>query len=551
MKTNISNILAKISAGCCWALVLSACSSDIETPYLQGFDNAEARQLTASVNDITLDGNNEDATAVIFNWTGYDLTVSNPDYKVPEESITPFIEFSKTADFHTVDTTLQVKGHEKSFTNSEMNLILSNTGYEKRVKTPLCARIRYAIGENKAPQYSHVLQMTATAYGIMMNRMDVLATDKNRIVGTLYSPMENGIYQGYVAATGDWMNFYLRERNNTIWGCVPEQAYNMSNDEDNMWNFWLQNVADCYRVTANTNTRTWGSERILKMTLEGTSGKSRDMKFDRKENAYTAIVTTTGNETFSANATTFRYDIDHKDGVNGDNISLPNILQIAEAGTWLVTINMSGEQPTASYGESEEEELVTYAPVLLMIDNNDWNNVKCRMYSPAGDGRYMGFYRTTQGWENFLLATEGRETIWGSLPGSQFTLDSAEGHYNLWGDEKVGLYIYSANLPESNWSQRFIEKLSVAGTIQGGNQQLAYNADNKTWYADITVTEADGWGVKILLDDNWSDVLVSKGDGQLGYNDGGDIKLPGTGKYRLTINLFDMQHLTYEFTKID
>ena len=528
---------------------LTACMNDIEMPFLQGFDGAETRSLTASVNDMVLDGYNEDGTAVTFTWGNYDLSVSTPDYQVPDQSITSYLEFAKTADFAPVDTAMQVKGNTRAFSNSEMNLILSRLGYVRKVQAPLYARVRYVIGENKAPQFSQVLSMTAMPYGILFNQMDVLATDKTRIVGTLYSPMENGIYQGFVAATGDWMNFYLRERDNTIWGCIPDQPYNMGNDEDNMWNFWLQNVADCYRVTANVNTRTWGSERVLTMQIVSASGKARPMQFDRKENAYKTIVTTSGAETFSAEATTFKYDINNKDGIDGDGISMPNILTITETGTWLVTLSMNGEQPSATYLESEEEEQETYDPVLLMIDNDDWNNVKCRFFSSKADGNYLGFYRTTKGWENFLLATEGRETIWGSLPGSQFVLDSSSDHWNLWGDEAIGLYLYSASLPESSWSQRFINKLTVAGSFNNGNTEdtpMIYDEQNKVWYADLDIAEV-GWGMQILVDGNWGEPFKTSSEGVLSYLDGDNIMPPGTGKYRLTINLFDMQHLTYEF----
>ena len=525
-----------------------SCSSDIEQATLLGYDSAEERGISVSKTDVVLDGYNEDAPCVTFTWQGYDLSVSNPDYKVAKNNITTFIEFAKNADFAPADTALQVEVNEKTFTNSELNLILSKNGYAKRVQAPLYLRMRYVVGENKAPKYSKPMQIMVTPYGILMDRMDVLTTDKKKVVATLYSPTENGIYQGFVAATGDWMNFYLRERDNTIYGCVPENAYNMTSDEDNMWNFWLQNVADCYRVTADVNTRTWSSERLNKVQLISAAGKATDMKFNRKENTYTAIVTTTGAETFSAKATTTRYDIEHKDGADGEGISLPGIVSIASAGTWLVTLDMSGEQPSAAYVESDEKPQETYPDVLLMINNDDWNDVKCRMFAPKNDGICQGFYRTVKGWENFLLATEDKSTIWGSLPGSQYVLDSSSEHWNLWGDEKVGLCLYTANLAESSWSQRYIDRLVVRGTIDGDFADLAYDEVTKTWQADITVSQADGWGVKILLDDNWDDVLVKKADGKLGYNDGGDIKLPAPGQYRLVVNLFDMQNLTYEFT---
>ena len=526
---------------------LLACTKDIEQPRLEGFDGASQRALSASKTDVVLDGYNEDAGALTLSWENYDLSVSNPEYSVPKENISSYIELSKTALFAPADTSLLVKGFEKTFTNKELNLIVSKLGYAKKVKASIYVRIRYVIGENIDPQYSTPLELMVTPYGIILDRMDVLATDKQKVVGKLYSPTENGIYEGYVAATGDWMNFYLQDKEENIWGCVPDNAYNMTSDQDNMWNFWLQSMAGCWRVTADVNTLTWGSAQITSMKLTGTSGKSREMKFDRKANTWTAVVSTDGAESFKAEAANKQYSIDNKDGVDASPIVFDNLLTVNGAGNWTITLDMNGQTPSASYAKSEEGEQASYPDALIMINNDDWNVVNCRLYSTSHDGTYLGFYRTVKGWENFWLATEGKETIWGCAPGAQFTLDSSDQHWNLWGDEYVGLKRYWVSLADETWSETNIQKISVAGSIDGGNMEMSYDAASKTWNADIKVSDPDGWGVKILLNDDWGDVFVRKEDGVLGYNDGGDIKLPGTGAYRLSISLFDMEHLTYEF----
>lgn len=543
MKT-IHKILTTIAL----AVGFSSCSTDVDQLKLLGFDGADSRNLSISSSDVVLDGYNEDAKAVTFEWGSYDLSISGTNFGVPDKSITPYIELSKTEDFSTIDTALVVEGNKKDFTNQELNLILSKKGYLKKVKAPLYARIRYVLGENDKYQYSKVSSMTVTPYGIILNKMNMLATNKESVVGTIYSPTENGIYCGFVAAPSDWMNFYLQERDNTIWGCVPDQAYNMSNDEDNMWNFWFPTVKGSYRLTADTNSKTWIAEQLTSMKLISSTGKTYDMKFAAKTNTWSAVVRVTTGQSFSAKASTKKYNIENKDGVDGEDIDFNQLLTITLPGTWSVNINLNGEQPTASYEASSEEEV--YEPNLLMIDNDNWNNVKCRLYSKNHDGKYQGFYHTTKGWENFLLSTDGHKTIYGSLPGSQFTLDSSNGHYNLWGDEKVGLYLYSVNLQDDSWNQRYINTLTVAGSFNNWSDSalpMTYDPSNKIWYADLDI-QTVGDGLKILLDKDWNDIFMSTGDGTLGYCDGNNIMPPSTGKYRLTINLYDMQHLTYKFT---
>ena len=94
------------------------------------------RSLVASKDVVVLDGLNETADAVSLRWGNYDLTTSNPDYNVPQGKITHYIEFSKTADFTDV-TSIQVSGNEKTFTNEELNLVLSKYGFETRVAAPV------------------------------------------------------------------------------------------------------------------------------------------------------------------------------------------------------------------------------------------------------------------------------------------------------------------------------------------------------------------------------------------------------------------------------
>lgn len=548
----IYKTVAAVAVMACVVSCLASCADDIEQTRIYGFDSAGARQLVASNTDIVLDGYNEEGVALTLKWGEYDLSLSNHEYSVPDGIVSSYVEFSKSGDFAAIDTALQANGSTMDFTNGGLNIILSRKGYAKRVKSPLFARIRYVMGENRQPEYSEPLRLDVTPYGIIMDRMNVLATDKSSVIGVLYSPSENGIYQGYVAASGDWMNFYLQEKDKTVYGCVPDHAFNMSSDAGNMWNFWLQNVAGCYRVTADVNTLTWESEQILDMRLRSASGKTADMKYDRKTNTWSATVTVRNSDSFSAEASNRKYSTDSPDGTDGEPIRFDNILTISEAGTWKIMVDMNGSQPTASYVEDKGGEPVSYGAVLLMIDNEDWNKVKCRMYSANRDGKYKGFYHTVKGWENFLFATEDRTTVWGSRPGSQFVLDSSENHYALWGDEKTGLYLYYADIADNTWSQTYYGKVTVAGSFNGSDTEsdpMSYDAVSGTWSADLDIKEI-GWGMQILLDGDWKNCLKSKGDGVLGYPDGDNIIPPGTGRYRLTINLNDMQHLTYKFTAL-
>ena len=281
------------------------------------------------------------------------------------------------------------------------------------------------------------------------------------------------------------------------------------------------------------------------MTLTSASGTDMEMTFKQSTNSWSCKVVTTKAETFSAKAVTQMYNIENEGGATGTLIDFGSLLSIPEAGNWVVTIEMSGENPTAKY-EVDEEPVVTYEPYLEIISPDDWNEVKCRMFSFNNDGTYMGFYYAGE-WENYKFATVGRETIYGSVPNSLRELDSSNESWNLYVESGAeGLYLYYANLPENYWNAEAITKLVVRGD-HDLESTMIYDKNTKVWTADLDIQEV-GWGMQILINDDWSNHFKSKGDGILGYLEGDNIMTPGSGRYRLTVSLYDMGNLTYTFT---
>ena len=538
MKALYKFLMSAVMAGS-----LASCSTDIETPKIQGFDNLEPKELTASSNEVIMEGVNENSEAVTFTWGDYQLSIDNPAYHVPDKSITNYLEMSPTSDFSLMES-LAVEGNTKTFTEKELNPILIRLGYEPWQKTPLHVRVRYAVADNVEYQYGMSLEIKVAAYGLRLNRMDVLATDKATVLAALYSPLENGVYTGYVAASA-WMNFYLQERDNTIWGSQPCSAFTMSKDMVTAYNLWFPGTAGSYRVTADTKKVEWTAEYLSAMTLTSASGTDMEMTFKQSTNSWSCKVVTTKAETFSAKAVTQMYNIENEGGATGTLIDFGSLLSIPEAGNWVVTIEMSGENPTAKY-EVDEEPVVTYEPYLEIISPDDWNEVKCRMFSFNNDGTYMGFYYAGE-WENYKFATVGRETIYGSVPNSLRELDSSNESWNLYVESGAeGLYLYYANLPENYWNAEAITKLVVRGD-HDLESTMIYDKNTKVWTADLDIQEV-GWGMQILINDDWSNHFKSKGDGILGYLEGDNIMPPGSGRYRLTVSLYDMGNLTYTFT---
>lgn len=101
MKTINKFILATVMAG-----GLISCETDIETPKLEGFYGLESKTLTASTNEVVMEGLDEEKEAIMFSWGSYQLTVDNPDYQVPDKSVQQYLELSATPDFTTTASQL-------------------------------------------------------------------------------------------------------------------------------------------------------------------------------------------------------------------------------------------------------------------------------------------------------------------------------------------------------------------------------------------------------------------------------------------------------------
>ena len=124
MKTINKFILATVMAG-----GLISCETDIETPKLEGFYGLESKTLTASTNEVVMEGLDEEKEAIMFSWGSYQLTVDNPDYQVPDKSVQQYLELSATPDFTTTASQL-VEKQTITFTEGMLNPMLIKLGYE-------------------------------------------------------------------------------------------------------------------------------------------------------------------------------------------------------------------------------------------------------------------------------------------------------------------------------------------------------------------------------------------------------------------------------------
>ena len=109
------------------------------------------------------------------------------------------------------------------------------------------------------------------------------------------------------------------------------------------------------------------------------------MTFSVPQNTWTGSFKATGACTItSATANTKAYsletDTDDDKAVDG-TLNLDFYAAVPQAGNYILKLVMGGEEIEAIIEEGEIEES-TYLNYLEMVNPDNWNDVKCRLYSP-------------------------------------------------------------------------------------------------------------------------------------------------------------------------
>ena len=529
--------------------VSMSCATDIERPELVGFRGLEPKELTSDKTEMIMTGENEMNPAVTFAWGGWELSVDNPDYSIAEGSVLTYIEMSPNADFYPMEAT-PVEGYEKTFTEKELNTILLALGYQTPETgtaaegAPLYVRVRYAVADNVDYQYSRTLELVASPYPLRMNRIDVVnRDDRTTVIASLYSPEENGFYGGWMTAS-EWLNFYLVERDGTLWGSVPGYPYRITTDDATFYNLWFpEEPLYSYYVTVDTENQVWTSEYVSKFSLTNMSeGGSSQLTFDEASQTWTARVRTTQASTFMAIASTVKYWDNYGYDEEGNQYCVTSanmhqftdILTIPQAGVWTVTIELSGAEPRASYASDDES-------YIELIGAGD-SGMKSRLFSSSRNGIYYGFYYS-DGSENFFFASMDGATVYGALGEGSLSAGSTNALPAL--DE--GLYFIEADLNDLTWSAEKTT-LSVTGSFNSSSLDanvMQYDTQNGVFYSDAVL---DGSSISIIVGGNWNRYLgmIAVGSNRLGYCEGDkNITSRASGSNRVEVNLTDMGNITY------
>lgn len=407
--------------------------------------------------------------------------------------------------------------------------------------------------------------------------------DKNptTVAGTL-AAAGSGTYEGFIYFSA-WYNFKFGDTDDAstakFYGAAPlsdnSGLYRLYTGED-MYAIWYDDGTGAYcHVTADFNERTWSCEAVTSLevlgSFNGYTENANEMSFDTATRTWTATIQAAewgsgfylrlnddwnrcytdpdldGRLEFRTSSTGSEF---LPAGLEADrSYRLTVDLNDPERLTYTIVADEGGEEPAPEYPET------LYAYYCWKTKYAE--QMASRLIATGTDGHYAGYISTSSSWDdevytNFVFSNSALPndgTIYGTLSGSQFVLDTSESSYAAW-FTNLGLNRVTVDLTTGSWTEEALP-IAVTGTFNNWSltaNPMAFDLATLTWQATCTVPEI-GDGIQIVLGDNWN-YKYGGADGVLAEADNNNNIQPAeTGTYLITVDLRDAGNLTYTLTK--
>jgi hypothetical protein len=418
-----------------------------------------------------------------------------------------------------------------------------------------------------------------TPYHIDFTRGLILNASQQETGVILYSPLEDGIYTGFMGVTA-WYNFYLKEGDGTVWGNdgVTGTPFLLSSENDAAlrWNCWFPGVGGCYYVTVNTVKKQW--EALLLPSLSVSGDVQGDMTYDKSTNRWTLPFEATARSyTVRLNTTAKKYDyttgtddnaaistpfgFKPKRGGAANELAISSTAEalsvaVSEAGTYTLIVDLSNPAKWELSVQKGSSQPVTINPLVYLAGIDDgitgsWNfNNTLKLYNEETLA-YAGVVQVNSLWGYAVYTENGNwedKYTFGEGDANAGTL-VYKGTINL-PAPSPGLYLIDVSLKNLSYQLTPVgSTIYVSGLndVWDFNVTLSATGTVGEYAGSVTISQVSPWGFQIHLDNSWQHYFGGS-NGTLTFK-GANLKddaTLGPGVYTLTVNLIQG---TYAFSK--
>lgn len=534
--------------------------------------------FSAIPTEVVLTSDGTDALALSLVWTAGALPeVSDPTVALPDDLTEESIQFSATEDFASYSETFLEKGQTSlQFTGGELSRLLMKFGMTEVQQYDLYVRLAVKMGSTYT--YSTALVIKVTPYAVETGWMQIVdKNDATSVLATLRcKDATPALYEGFAVTPSGWYNCFFVAADGTVWGCNNDwTAFSLVGNSAN--NCWFAEPSGCQYVYADTANELWWHVDAPSVNLS-IDGVETVLKYSKSAGGYSGTITTTSDNTkITVTGAGARFDIttgtdagiagisysfclipvgtDSFEFVNAETAS--EGFNIAKAGTYTITFNVSNYKWTATEGAAEQP-VVTYPENVSMYyyvkEGSDMLSLACQMSETADEGIFEGFIYTDPDWganySNYRFHADDK--VYSSNNDGQYAL--GEGGWNCW-SSNTGMNYIVADFTTMTWSETKVTQVAVAGDFNSWNpetDQFTFNMETGKWEVECNISNVE-YGIQFVLGDEsntWRWIYKdSEGDGILSLQ--GDNYIPQTGKYKIVLDLSNFTSPTYTMTPIE
>lgn len=397
------------------ALPFAACDDDIDEWKVS--DLSQTIVELESAENIVISKSNMAKVVLQMSYTadGHDLYLTNDTSASTTLGQGVYtLHIATTQDFSGANTKTVVlddpiKGaNDITYTGKELNILAMSMGLAQGEAGKLFFRVSHGFSADDTRNVvsSQTIEILVTPLYVNMTKATILNAEKSEVLGALYSPSENEIYEGFLATLGGWTNFWVTDGLEQTWGNlgVDDSFAKVDLASNGAWNFWTAEPAGCIFICLNTNA----GQRYISYTaltsLSASGDASADLVFDASSCKWVGTVETTkddadivisGKTLTNDNGTGANADA-AKEGAmpfasNGDGTISPNIalstpITVAKAGKYKLEISLR-EKPY-TFTLTDMSGVKTYPSAI-------WANVgdeKTQLTTEVKDGMPTGLY---------------------------------------------------------------------------------------------------------------------------------------------------------------
>lgn len=584
MKRLIYSLLAT-------AVVLSACEKDGEKLVVK---NPQApAQITASTSEVTLTKDKVDALVLTLYWEQVEkASASDPTVALPDDLVKQTVQFSMADDFiSATEITVDNDKNSLQLTGDDLSKILIKLGLIGEETRDIY--IRLAVTLAKTYTSSEAVVVKVTPYAVETGFMKIVdKNDTENVLATLYcKDATPSLFEGFAVPSSGWYNCFFIAADGVQWGCNSDwTAFSLVSNSTN--NCWFAEPSGCSYIYADTQNQLWWQVYApsVNATVDGTPV---ELKYQKSANGYSGtIITTADNMTVTISGTGARFDTTTGTDAGISGIEYPFSLvpsfdgkfefvsgadaegasvSVSKAGTYTLVFNVIDYTWSLTEGESggddggDEEEwpedadwsAATGELLYIYSADSDKNPTDITGKLLLSDGVYTGYYYFTE-WYNFVFGDSDNVSttkVYGSAPVSDtglYRLFCNSSRWNIWFPSSDAAYSkVTVNMTERSWKYEAIETISIVGDFNSWNltdNQMTFNADTKTYSAQITASSWGTYGLHFVVNSDWNWCFSDQnGDGVLDTEAKDFMPTVEAGTHTITIDLNDPQNMTIKF----